>query len=321
MILFIIRRVFKSAIVILLISVVVYFVVRLAPGNPVLSVLGGIGNTPSQIKMMEHQLGLDLPLYVQYFKWIIGIFHGNLGDSLISHQPVLHIIFTRLPASVELIVVSVVLGLAIAVPLGIIASVRPGKLLDQVLTLISVLGMSTPVFWLGLILIMVISVRTHWLPASGYVPFTESPLMNIKLLVMPAITLGIFEAAVFFRFVRNTMLDVLNEPFIETAVSKGLSPFKVYLNHAFRNTLLTLTTVLGLELGTLLSGTVIVETVFGWTGLGWLVLNAVSTRDYTVVQGTVLFVSFVVVMINLCLDLMYRLLDPRVKSVEEGKGY
>jgi len=314
----IVRKLLQAILVIWFISIVVFFAVRLAPGDPVMTVLGAIGNNTEKAELLREQMGLNDPLIVQYFRWIGGVLQGDFGDSLISKQPVLDIVMSRLPASIELIALSIVFGLIVAIPLGIIAGVNSGKWADKVFSLISVLGMSTPVFWLGLLLIYLFSIKMQWLPASGYVAFSENPQQHLKLIAMPALVLGISEAAVFFRFIRNGMLDVLKEPFMETARAKGLSPFKIYWKHGFRNTLLTFMTVLGLEIGILVSGTVIVEQVFSWTGIGWLVLNSVSTRDYTLLQGTVLLVAAAVVLVNLILNMLYSFLDPRVKMNEKG---
>lgn len=309
----VVNRLLRSLAILFLISLVIFFAIRMAPGDPVMTVLGAIGNNPEKAELLREQMGLNDPLIVQYLRWIGGVVRGDFGVSLISNQPVLDIILSRVGASVELIVCAIVIGVILAVPLGIAASARPGKGLDKLLSTLSILGMSTPVFWLGLLMITLFSIQWRLLPASGYVPWSEDPVQHIKLLIMPATALGLFEAAVFFRFVRNGMLDVLKEPFMETARAKGLSPFKIFVKHGFRNTLLTFITVLGLEIGILVSGTVIVEQVFSWTGLGWLVLNSVSTRDYTLLQGAVLFVAIAVVFINLALNVLYSLLDPRVK--------
>lgn len=313
---FILKKIIRSIAIIFFISILIFFAVRMAPGDPVMTVLGAIGNNTEKAELLREQMGLNDPLIIQYLNWIGGVVRGDFGLSLISNEPVLDIIASRIGASVELILIAVLIGILIAIPLGIIASVRPGKLVDNVFSTLSILGMSTPVFWLGLLMIALFSIQYRWLPASGYVSWTEDPVQHIKLLIMPATALGLFEAAVFFRFVRNGMLDVMKEPFMETARAKGLLPFSVFVKHGFRNTLLTFITVLGLELGILISGTVIVEQVFSWTGIGWLVLNAVSTRDYTLLQGTVLLVSAGVVFINLALNLLYAFLDPRVKMSE-----
>ncbi|XID96178.1 ABC transporter permease [Paenibacillaceae bacterium WGS1546] len=312
----IVRKLVQAIVVIWFISVVVFFAVRLAPGDPVMTVLGAIGNNAEKADLLREQMGLNDPLILQYFKWIGGVLQGDFGHSLISGKPVLEIVLSRLPASLELIAFSILIGLIVAIPLGIAAAVLSGKWVDKLFSLISILGMSTPVFWLGLLLIYFFSIQMQWLPASGYVSFSDDPWQHLKLVAMPAIVLGISEAAVFFRFIRNGMLDVLKEPFMETARAKGLSPVKIYLKHGFRNTLLTFMTVLGLEIGILVSGTVIVEQVFSWTGIGWLVLNSVSTRDYTLLQGTVLLVSVAVVLVNLILNMLYSFLDPRVKMNE-----
>jgi len=309
----VVNRLLRSLAILFLISLVIFFAIRMAPGDPVMTLLGAIGNNPEKAELLREQMGLNDPLIVQYLRWIGGVVRGDFGVSLISNQPVLDIILSRVGASVELIVCAIVIGILLAVPLGIATSARPGKWLDKLLSTLSILGMSTPVFWLGLLMITLFSIQWRLLPASGYVPWSEDPVQHIKLLFMPATALGLFEAAVFFRFVRNGMLDVLKEPFMETARAKGLSPFNIFVKHGFRNTLLTFITVLGLEIGILVSGTVIVEQVFSWTGLGWLVLNSVSTRDYTLLQGAVLFVAIAVVFINLALNVLYSLLDPRVK--------
>ncbi len=309
---YIINRLIRSIAIIFFISIVVFFAIRMAPGDPVMTVLGALGHNAERAEMLREQMGLNEPLITQYFLWISGVIKGDFGVSMISGEPVLNIIFSRIGASIELIFAAILIGLILAIPLGIVASTRPGGWFDKCSSIFSIMGMSTPVFWLGLLMITVFSVNLQWLPASGYVPWSQGPVEHLRLLIMPATALGLFEAAVFFRFVRNGMLDVMKEPFMETARAKGLSPFKIFVRHGFRNTLLTFITVLGLEIGILISGTVIVEQVFSWTGIGWLVLNAVSTRDYTLLQGTVLLVSAAVVFINFALNMLYSILDPRV---------
>ncbi|MEG1778228.1 MAG: ABC transporter permease [Angelakisella sp.] len=311
---YIIKRLLMAVLVLLIVTVIILIAVRLAPGDPVLNQLGPYGaRTPEREAQITAQLGLDKPVVVQYFVWLKNIVTGNFGVSLRNGRPVMDIIMEKVPASLELILVSIFFALLIAVPFGILAAVKRNSWIDQVISFVSTSMLAIPSFCIGLLLILFFAVQLKVLPASGFVAFSENPLSNIQHLLMPALALGLFETANFIRFIRSDTIEVLGANYIRTAKAKGVPKKKIYFKHAFKNILVTLITVVGLEFGTLLGGTVIVEQMFGWSGIGWLVFQSVQTRDYAVVQTTVLLVACVFVVLNMVIDIIYAAVDPRIK--------
>jgi peptide/nickel transport system permease protein len=239
---------------------------------------------------------------------------GDFGISWRSKQTVESLIMRRFGATIELTIGAMVIGILIAFPLGVLSGLRPNSWFDNLATGFSLLGIAIPGFWLGLLLLLLLSVRLNWLPPSGHVGFFEDPVDSLRHLLMPALTLGVGLAAPLARFVRSGMLDVMGADYIRTARAKGLRERIVVIRHALRNGLLSVTTVFGLEFGSLLGGAVITESVFNWPGIGTLLLNAIQQRDYAMVQGTVLFISVLFIVVNLIVDLSYGLLDPRIRS-------
>jgi peptide/nickel transport system permease protein len=238
---------------------------------------------------------------------------GDLGDSYINHVSVSTVLLQKLPASAELAVVALLLAMLVAIPGGVIAAVKHGTLLDRLLVAFVSSGIAIPGFWLGIMLVLLFAVVLRWLPPSGYVDLQRDPLGNLRFLCLPALTLAILLAAPILRFVRASMLDVLGEEYIRAARSKGLPEQVVVFRHALKNALIPTITVLGLQFAGLLGGAILIEWVFGWPGLGWLAVNSISARDYLVVQGTVLFVATVFVLVNLLVDLLYAVVDPRIR--------
>ncbi|MEW6399781.1 MAG: ABC transporter permease [Bacillota bacterium] len=313
------KRLVQALPTLLLVAVIVFLAVRLTPGDPALVKLGPYGaKTPEQLEAVRESMGLDKPILVQFAIWLRDVLKGDMGLSLRNGRPALRLVVDRLPASLELIGASLLFGLLVGVPVGVFAATRRGKWVDRALSAGALLGMATPPFWLALLLIGLFSVELRWLPASGYVAITENPVLNLRLLALPVVALGLFETANVARFVRSGMVRALDSDFVRTARAKGLAERTVLYKHALRNTLVTVVTVVGLEMGTLLSGTVIVEQVFGWSGLGWLSLQALNMRDYPVVQASVLLVAVLMVLINLIVDLVYGLVDPRVRVEARG---
>jgi len=307
---------------------------HLTPGDPV-EIMMGKGSVVSaeEIERLRHELGLDRPLVVQYISFLVGVLHGDFGRSIIQRAPVMRLIGTRLPATFELTLLSIILSLVIAIPVGIISSVKRYSLLDNVSTVSALVGVSMPSFWLGLLLIIVFAVKFKVLPVTGRAsygyglePITNFWLIDavitrnwaalgdvIRHLLMPAITLGSYMAALTMRVTRSSMLEVLSQDYIRTAWSKGLSHKVVILKHALRNALVPTVTVVALNIGVLLGGNMIVESVFGWPGLGRLVIDAIYTRDYPLVQGAVLIYAFTYVVMNFVADLLYTVLNPKVR--------
>lgn len=311
---YILKRLVMAIFVLFLVSVIIFIAIRLAPGDPVLNQLGPYGErTPEREAAVRAQLGLDKSYVEQYFIWIGNVFRGNFGVSLKNGRPVLDVIMEKVPASLELVVLALVVSLIIAVPLGVLAAVKRNSAIDQIISFFSTSALAIPSFCIGLVLMLIFAVKLKVLPAGGYVAFSENPAQNLKLILMPCISLALLEMADFVRFVRSDTIEVLNANYIRTARAKGLPQSKIYFKHAFKNILVTLITVVGLEFGTLLGGTVIIEQMFGWSGLGWLILKSVGDRDYNVVQTAVLFISATFVVINTVVDILYAVIDPRIK--------
>ena len=288
--------------------------IRLAPGDPVLNQIGPYGErTPEREAAIRAQMGLDKPEVVQYFYWIGNVLQGNFGVSSRNGVPALDYILEKVPASLELVAVSIVFALILSIPFGILAGVKKGSPLDQGISFLSSSLLAIPSFCIGLVLIYTLAVNLKVLDASGYISFSQDPAKNLKLLIMPALSLGLMELATFTRFIRSDTIEVMGSNYIRTAKAKGLPPKKIYFKHAFKNILVTLITVIGLEFGTLLGGTVIVEKVFGWSGVGWLIYQSVVNRDYNVVQCAVLMIAAAFVIINTIVDILYAAIDPRIR--------
>jgi peptide/nickel transport system permease protein len=310
---FLLRKVGAALVVIVLASMLVFLGVRALPGDPALA-LGGEQRDPEVLAQIRHDYGLDQPLPVQYVHWMGHVLRGDLGTDQ-RKLSVSHTIVTKLPITLELAGLAIVFGSALGILAGVIAAVRRGKASDYAATTVALAGLSVPHFWLGLLMIVLFAVDLHWLPAGGYVPFAQDPLGNLEHMVMPAIVLGAGLSAVVMRQMRSAMLDSLNADYVRTARAKGLSERSVVGKHALRNSLITVTTIIGLQLGALISGAVITEQIFGIAGFGRLTIDAVQQRDYALIQGVVLVVAVGYVVVNLLVDIAYSLLNPRIRIV------
>jgi len=295
----------------LLVSFVTFMLIHLVPGDPA-RVLLGEEATPQSVAALRQQLGLDHPLGVQYGLWLWQAIHGNLGESIQLQQPVIQAIWQRLPVTIELGVASLIFSVALAVPLGVMAATNRNGRLDWLVNVTSLLGTAIPSFVLGLLLILVFAVFIRIFPPGGYVPFSEDPLGNLRDLVLPAVALGVGAVAVNLRQVRTSMLEVLHEDYIRTAWAKGLRPRQVNYRHALRNALMPLLTIVGLQVGAILAGTFVIETIFLWPGIGALTIQSIFSKDYPVVQGVVLLAALSYMAVNLFVDIGYKVLDPRV---------
>jgi peptide/nickel transport system permease protein len=316
---FLARRLLAGAVVLFVISLavfVLFFVV--APGDPAANFVGR-GATPEQIEMARARYGLDQPVYVQYAKYAGGLLHGDLGFSFRNAEPVRETLLTRLPATASLAVGSAVLWLAIGIPIGILAATRPRSLRDRAATVFSLGGLSAPSFVLGLLMLYVLFFQLtvhcwHLFPGNGYVPLTSNPFEWARHLLLPWVTLAITYAASYSRLVRGSLLEVLGEDYIRTARAKGLSERRVVLRHGLRSALSPVVTLLGIDLGSLLGGAIVTEAVFGLQGVGQTAVQAVTTGDLPIIFGTVMFAAFFVVVGNLIVDLVYAMLDVRVRA-------
>jgi peptide/nickel transport system permease protein len=306
------RRLAQMVPVLFIVSVVVFAIIHLIPGNPA-EIMAGPNATDEQLAALRHQYGLDQPLWLQYFIWLGNILSGNLGHSFINDFPVGKLIALRVPATVELAIVSAIIGALIALPLGTISALRPGSLIDFTSTLFSALSFAVPAFWLAILLMLLFSLQLKWLPPSGRPDFGEQPFEHLKSLLMPALTLGIAMAAKLTRYLRSSMLDVLDQDYTRTARSKGLGERLVVIRHVLRNALIPVITVFGLQIGDLLSGAIIVESIFAWPGVGRLTIQSIGWRDYSILQASVMFIVLAFLMVNLITDLTYAFIDPRIR--------
>ncbi len=310
---FLLRKVGAALIVLLLASMLVFLGIRALPGDPALA-LGGEDRDPAVLTQIRHSYGLDQPLPLQYVHWLGHLVRGDLGSDQ-RQLPVAHTIVTRLPITLELAGLAILLGSVLGIVAGVIAAVRRGRAADYAATSVALVGLSVPHFWLGLLMIVAFAVKLHWLPAGGYVSFAHDPIANLRHMVMPAIVLGTGLSAVVMRQMRSAMLDSLGADYVRTARAKGLSEFSVVAVHALRNSLITVTTIIGLQLGALISGAVITEQIFGIAGFGRLTIDAVNQRDYALIQGVVLVAAAGYVVVNLLVDVVYSFLNPRIRIV------
>ncbi|PYM41201.1 MAG: peptide ABC transporter [Candidatus Rokuibacteriota bacterium] len=309
---FLVRRAFISAVTLVLISLIVFTGVRMIPGDPA-RVMAGTDADAAGLEEVREKYGLHDPIPVQYVRWIGLALRGDLGESIRTRQSVAWTVAIKLPITVELACLALLIALALAIPAGVIAAVRRNTAWDVLASAASLCGVSIPNFWLGIMLILLVSVRLGWLPASGFVPLFEDPVANVKRMLMPALVLGTALAAVLMRQTRNAMIEVLSADYIRTARSKGLAGFAVVVRHALRNALIPVVTILGLQMGALMGGAVVTESIFVLPGFGRLIVEAVFTRDYPVVQGVVLITASSYVLINLLVDISYTVLNPRIR--------
>ena len=310
---FIGRRALTAIPTLLIVTVMVFGIQRALPGDPALT-LAGEQQDPAVIAFIRAKYRLDEPLPVQYLAWLGQLVRGDLGVSLRTNERVLDLIVSKLPVTIELSILSLLVALVIAIPTGVFAAVKKGKAADYGSTVLALTGLSIPNFWLGIMLILLVSVRLGWLPASGYVPLTEGVWDNLRRMIMPSFVLGTGLAAVLMRQMRSSMLGVLKQDFVRTAHAKGQRGAAVITRHAMRNALIPVITILGLQLGALLSGAVLTEQVFTLPGFGKLVVDAVFNRDYAVVQGVVVVTAVAYIAINLVVDVLYAVLDPRISA-------
>ena len=298
------QRVLWTLPILLGVVTLVFFLIHLIPGDPVEMMLGESA-LPADRQQMRSQLGLDRPVSIQYLTFLKATLSGNLGTSIHSRRPVTDLIFERFPATFELMLGSMVVAIGLAIPLGVLAALYRGRWVDQAASIFAVLGVATPNFWMGPLLILLFAIHLDWLPVNER--------GGLEHLVLPAITLGTALAALLSRMTRASLLDVLGEDYIRFARAKGLSASRVVWIHALRNALIPVITVIGLQIGVLLSGAIITESIFDWPGLGSLLLEAISQRDYPLVQGCVLFIATSYVLINLLTDLVYGWVNPRIR--------
>ncbi|NFG62850.1 ABC transporter permease [Clostridium sp. CMCC3677] len=332
MVKYIIKRILLLIPVLFGVSVLVFLVMHVFSSDPT-SIILGQHASQEQISALREQLGLNDPLYIQYFDFMKGLMHGNFGNSLITKTSVSKEIFSRFPATIELAIVAIIIASIIGVTLGVISAVKQNSIIDYLCMGGSLLGVSMPIFWLGLILIVIFSVNLHILPVSGRATIGMEPIKitglylldslisgnltafwdSLKHMALPVIALASYSTAIIARMTRSTMLEVLEQDYVRTARSKGLIENIVIIRHGLRNALIPISTVIGLQLGSLLGGAVLTETVFSWPGIGSYTIDAILKADYPVVQGAVIIMAIIFVLVNLFVDLLYAYIDPRIK--------
>jgi peptide/nickel transport system permease protein len=306
------RRLASAIPVLLIVSLITFGMMRLIPGDPS-AVIGGISATQEQLAQIRHELGLDQPMYIQLLKWYAGVLHGDFGRSLLMGQPVMQVTMQRLPVTLALSAYALVLTLLLGLVGGIFAALRQNSWVDQAAMMFSMFGISVPSFFLGLLMIFFFAVYLGWLPTGGYIPLWADPWGWLRTSTMPAISLALLQVGLLARITRSTMLEVLRQDYIRTARAKGLTRRQVVAKHALANALIPITTVIGIVISLLISGSVVIETLFSLPGIGQLLTQAVLNRDYPMVQGGLLLVTAFLVFVNIVVDVCYALLDPRVR--------
>ncbi|RMO12683.1 ABC transporter permease [Pseudomonas savastanoi] len=313
MLMFILRRLLSSIPTLILVSLFVFTLQKLLPGDPVLA-MAGEERDPAVMEYLRDKYRLDDPIPLQYLNWVGSVLTGDLGTSLRTEQPVTTLLASKLPVTIELAVLALLIALLIGIPTGIISAVRKGTTVDYGANVVALSGISIPHFWLGILLIMIFAVKLQWLPASGFVPMGEDFGQNLKTLILPAFVLGAGLSGILMRHTRSAMLEVLRTDYVRTARAKGLFPRTVILKHALRNALMPIITLTTLLFGELLGGAVLTEQVFSIPGFGKMIVDAVFNRDYAVVQGVVLCVAIGFLILNLLADVLYRLINPRLRT-------
>lgn len=309
---YIIRRLLYALFIIWGCATIVFFMLRLVPGDPVSVMLGG-EYSPEAEAQLKKNLALDEPVYTQYVTWMGNVLQGDLGKSIATKEPVTSAIKRALPKTLSITILAFIIGVVIALPMGILAALKRGSVFDFAASISTFAGISLPTFWFGIVFILIFAVKLNWLPSVGYVPLSEGFWPWFEHLLLPALAAGVGQAAILMRFVRAGLLDVLGSDYIRTARAKGLSERRVIVGHAMRTALIPVVTVAGLSLAGLLGGLVITETVFSISGIGRLLTGAIFSKDYPIVQGVLLLITLIFVLANLIVDVTYSVLDPRIR--------
>lgn len=309
---YILTRLLQTIPVLLVSSVAIFLIVHLVPGDPAL-VVAGPDATPDVVEAVRARLGLDRPLPVQYFTWLRDALMGDFGTSYVNRLPASELIALRLAPTLQLAVAGIVVALSIGIPLGLLAAIKRGTWIDLGVSMGSAGAIAMPNFWFGILLLLLFSLQLGWLPAGGRVPFSQDPIMALQFIALPAFALGLNAIAVLARYSRSATLDVLGSNHIRTARSKGVGGRRIITKHVIRNAMIPVVTITGIVFGRMVGGAVVIESVFGWPGLGRLLVQSISNRDYTIVQGTLLLLVVFFVVINLCVDLLYGVIDPRIR--------
>ncbi len=314
---FVMRRLLQLIPTLFFVILTAFLLMKLIPGDPALTLLGPQAS-PEDIARFRQQLGLDKPVLVQFVVYLSRVFKGDLGKSLIYRQDVLSLILERLPVTITLSISALLIAVVVGIPLGILAALKHNSLADLLVTSIAMVGISVPIFWFGMVLIVVFALQLGWLPAVGLGDPGKGIWDVIKHFILPSLALGLLSSGTIMRFTRSSMLEVLNQDYVRTAHAKGLGKAKILYRHALRNALIPVITVIGLQLGNLLAGAVLTETVFALPGLGKLMVDGIFRRDYLLVQGEILFVAIMYILVNFAVDVTYALINPKIRQVYRG---
>ncbi|NWF93393.1 MAG: ABC transporter permease [Syntrophaceae bacterium] len=309
---YLLKRTFILFLTLLIVSITIFVVLMVIPGDPAQIILG-IHATPETLQQLRHQLGLDRPAVVQYLSYMKDLVMGDMGRSIRYDVPIGSLILSRLQVTIPLAILSMIFAILLSIPMGTYSSLHRNRFGDYGIMVFSQIGLAVPGFWAGMLLILLFAVTLGWFPAGGFQPWEAAPLKALQSLLLPAVSLGLVRAAVLTRMTRSSMLEVLGEDYIRTAKSKGLPEGIVVYRHAFRNAIIPVITIMGLQAGDLLAGAIIIENVFHLPGVGRLVFEAIGQRDLPVIQGVVLFITAVIVFMNFVMDVIYRFLDPRIR--------
>lgn len=305
-------RIIQTIPVLFVVSIIIFSVTKMLPGDPTFAILGENASETERQRVIE-LYGFDEPLPVQYMRWAEQVLSGDFGRSVRTREPVVDVIASRIPVTVQLAVMSTLFAVALGVPLGVLAAIRRNTVLDAVASFIAVAGMAVPNFWAGILLIILFTVTLQWLPPSGFVPFADDPWRNLQLMILPTLTLGTTLAGLIMRQTRASMIGALRQDYVRTAEAKGLSARRILLRHVLRNALGPVVTVTGLQIGKILSGAVIVESIFSLPGVGQMIVEAIFSRDFPVIQASIMMVVLLIMAVNLLVDIAYTALDPRIR--------
>jgi peptide/nickel transport system permease protein len=314
---YIMRRLLWALVILIMLTLLVFFSMRLLPGDPIIIYVGQsqglVGMTPEALDALRAEYGLDKPIMVQYFNWVGGIFHGNLGESVTYHEDVAKLMLKRFPITIYIGAITFVIATFLGVLAGMFAALRRGKLTDQIVTPLSYIGISIPIFWLGVLMIYAFAMKLHWLPTSGYTSPFKDFLLSTRQLVMPVICLAVTQVAGLSRQMRSSVLEVVRQDYVRTAWSKGLSERLIVIKHILKNSLIPVITLMGFAIGGIFGGSVLIESVFNIPGMGRLMVTSIFAQDYVVVQACTLIFAIIVLVTNLVVDMSYGWLDPRIR--------
>ena len=309
---YLLKRLMAAVPVLLIVSLLAFSFIHIIPGDPAMAMLG-LNATPAQVEALRKEMGLDQPIVTQYLKWLGRMATGDMGVSVLSGRSIFLSILERLPHTLVLACLSILFSIMIAIPSGIVSAAKQNSLTDRMVMFFALVGVSVPSFWVGIIGIIFFAVKLNWLPASGYVSIFESVGTGLRYMILPALSLSLVLAAVSARMMRSSMLETLRQDYIRTARAKGLSRWGAILKHGFKNALIPVVTVVGVDFGWLLGGTVVIETVFGIPGMGRLVVYAIMNRDYPMIQGVILYMAVIYMLVNLLVDILVIFLNPRIR--------